>query len=155
MDVSAVGAAQPPIPLGDATPGRVAHLPVAGIREDSVGGMAQLLATPQIHDLLIGIDAQPSPHGSLQAAVSAVADHDVPRALGHLAEYIKQNPSHADSLQATPGLMPIQGQVQELLRHVTLEARIEAEHLIAAASLAVSAAAEAQRPEGQRTINGP
>jgi hypothetical protein len=131
------------------------HPPVAGIREDSVGGLAQLLATPQIHDLLSGIDARHSPHGSLEAAVSAVANHDVPGALAHLAEYVRQNPSHADSLLATPSLMPIQGQVQELLRHVTLEAKIEAEHLIATATLAVAAAAEVQRAEYQRIINGP
>jgi hypothetical protein len=150
MDVGSVGAAQPPIPLGDATPGRVVHPTVAGIREDSVGGLAQLLATPQIHDLLSGIDARHSPHGSLEAAVSAVANHDVPGALAHLAEYVRHNPSHADSLLDTPSLMPIHGQVQELLRHVTMEAKIEAEHLIATATLAVGAAAEAQR-----TINGP
>lgn len=150
MDVGAVEAARPPIPLGDATSSRVMHPAMAGGREDSIGGLAHLLATPQILDLLSGIDARHSSHGSLQAVISAVANHDVPRALAHLAEYVRQNPSHADSLAATPSLMPIQAQVHELLRHVTLEAKIDAEQMIASANLVVSAAAEAQR-----TLNGP
>ncbi|MGA2713873.1 MAG: hypothetical protein ABSG41_12270 [Bryobacteraceae bacterium] len=156
MDVSAVGAAGPAIPPGEATLSRVLAPAVTETLEDSVGALVELLATPQIHDLLNSIDAQRSSHGStaldnyLQAAVSAVADHDVPRALAHLTEYIRQNPGHADALPATPSLMPIQGAVQELLRHITIEAKIEAERMIVAASLVVGTAAEAPR-----TLNGP
>jgi hypothetical protein len=52
-----------------------------------VGALLQQLSTPQMRRLLSGIDAHLSSHGggaldiSLQAAVSAVADRDVPRAL--------------------------------------------------------------------------
>lgn len=149
MDIGAVGAAGPPIPLGDAAAAisRVAATAVAAVGQDSVGGLAQLLSTPQINHLLSGIDARMSSHAgaaldaSLQAAVAALADRNVPRALGHLAEYIKLNPGRADALLTTPSLMPIQAGVQELLRHMTFEAKIEAERLIAGASVLVSAAA--------------
>ena len=160
MDVSAVGAAGPAIPPGDATPSRVLTPAVAEAQEDSVGALVPLLASPQIHDLLNSIDAHRASigntgHGiaaldaSLHTAFSAVADRDVPRALAHLTDYIRQNPGHADALPTIPSLIPIQGQVQELLRHVTVEAKVEAERMIAAASLVVSTA------EAPLTLNGP
>jgi len=78
----------------------------------------------------------------LHAAGSAVADHDTPRALIHLSEYVRLNPGHADTLLTAPALLPIQGGVQEMLRHVTRDARIDAESMIATARLVVSGVIE-------------
>ena len=78
--------------------------------------------------------------GLLQIAGAAVARHDVPRALAVLSEFINRNPEHAAVLPASPSLLPIQGEVKELLRHITQDARAGAERLIAAAGLAVDGA---------------
>lgn len=83
----------------------------------------------------------------LQTAGAAVAHHDVPRALAVLAEYINRNPEHAAVLPASPALLPIQSEVKELLSHMTQDARIGAERLIAAAGLAMDGAAE-KHPNG-------
>jgi len=127
-----------------------------GTHGDSVGSLLQLLSTPQIRDLLSSGDAHRSSHGGavsdghLQAAGAAVANRDVPGALAHLTEYIKVSPEHAAGLRATPSLIPIQGEVDQLLRHATHEAKNEAERLFATATLAVGAAGAYPRE-----LNGP
>jgi hypothetical protein len=155
VNVSAAGPGSPPIldspvrlsaPAIDATPGK---------SDDSVGSLLQLLSTPQIHDLLHTIDAHrlaqdPATLESLlQTAGDAVAHHDVPRALAALTEYINRNPAHAAVLPMSPALLPIQGDVKELLRNITEGARTEAVRSIAAAGLVVDGAA--RHPEG---LNG-
>ena len=153
VDVSAAGTGSPILdslvrlsaPDGMSTPAATTS---ARISNDSVGPLLQLLSTPQIHDLLHSIDAHRLAQDPavldrlLQSAGDAVAHHDVPRALGVLTEYINRNPEHAGVLPASPALMPIQGEVRELLRHITDDARIDAVRLIAAAGLVLHGAAK-------------
>jgi hypothetical protein len=165
VDVSAAGATGSPViqtpapapvspPQGGVSPAATAA--IAATPQDSVGTLLQLLSTPQIADLLKSVDAHRSSHAIegldslVHAAGAAVAVNDIPRALTHLSEYIHKNPEHADALLTTPPLIPIQADVKELLRGITQEAKIGAEHLMANANLVVNAAAE-----NQRNLNGP
>jgi hypothetical protein len=159
VDVSAAGTGSPILEslVRLSAPGGMSPLAAAahGTSSDSVGPLLQLLSAPQIHDLLHSIDThrlaqEPAVLNSLlETAGAAVAQHDVPRALAALGEYINRNPEHAGVLPMSPALLPIQGEVKDLLRNVTQDARIGAERLIAAASLAVAGAAK--HPEG---LNG-
>jgi hypothetical protein len=152
LDVSAAGTGSP-VPESLVrlnVPGNMPSAPVmaAGIRQDSAGAFLQLLSTPPIQDLLRGIEAhrfsqEPAALESLlQTAVSAVANHDVPRAIAALGEYIGRNPEHAAALANSPLLAPIQGEVRELVHRVTEDARIEAVRMVASAGFAVDAAAK-------------
>jgi hypothetical protein len=151
VHVSAAGTGPPILDalVGASTPATNA---LPGTSDDSVGPLLQLLAAPHLHDLLHSIDAHrlsedPAALESLlQSAGAAAAHHDVPRALAILTEYINRNPEHAALLPASPALLPIQGEVKELLRNITDGARIDAVRLIGAAGLAVDAAAK--HPEG-------
>jgi hypothetical protein len=157
VDVSAAGTGSPILdslvrlggPGGTSTPAAAA----TGTSADSVGSLLQLLSAPQIHNLLHSIDAHRSGQdpavldGLLQTAGAAVAQHDAPRALAALTEYMHRNPEHAAGLPISPALLPIHGEVKELLRNITQDARIGAERLIAAAGLAVDGAA-GKHPEG-------
>jgi hypothetical protein len=148
VDVSAAGTGSPILdslvrlsaPGGMSTPTATTS---ARISDDSVGPLLQLLSTPQIHDLLHSIDAHRLAQDPavldrlLESAGEAAAHHEVPRALAVLTEYINRNPEHAGVLPVSPALMPIQGEVKELLRHITDEARIDAVRLIAGAGLVV------------------
>jgi len=115
---------------------------------DTLGHLLQLLSTPQIHHMLSSFDAQRFPQdaavldGLLQTAGSAAAHHDVPRALAALTEYVNRNPEHASTLAASPPLRPIQGEVRELLRQITMDAKTDAVRLIANAGDVVGAAAK-------------
>jgi hypothetical protein len=80
--------------------------------------------------------------GLLKTAGVAASNHDVPRALAALAEYVNRNPEHASTLPASPPLGPIQGEVRELLRRITLDAKTEAVRLIATAGELTGAAAK-------------
>ncbi len=118
--------------------------PDATPREDGSSPLLHLLSTPEIHSLLSSIDAHRASAGAasdihLNAAGSAAAVHDVPRALAHLPENDRLNPGHAGALLSTPSLISIQGDVQGiLLRHMTHEARSGAENTLAAARLAIA-----------------
>ena len=112
---------------------------------DGVSSGLQMLSTPQIHNLLNSFEAHRSSHegaaaSHLHAAVSAAAANDAPRALSHLSEYLKISPGNAGALLASPAFLPMQGSVQDMLRHVTHDARVGAEGMIAAGRLAVSGA---------------
>jgi hypothetical protein len=147
LDVSAAGTGSP-IPESLVrlnVPGNTQSAPT-GIRQDSAGAFLQLLSTPPMQDLLRGIEAhrfaqEPAALESLlQTAVSAVASHDVPRAIAALSEYIGRNPDHAAALANSPLLAPIQGEVRELVHRVTEDARTEAVSMVATAGVAVDAA---------------
>jgi hypothetical protein len=156
LDVSAAGTGSPILdslvrlnePGATSTPATA----TAGPSGDSVASLLQLLSTPQIHDLLHSIDMHRSQQepavldSLLQTAGAAVAHHDVPRALAVLAEYINRNPEHAAVLSTSQSLLPIQGEVKELLRNITQDARTGAERLIVAASLVVDGATK--HPDG-------
>jgi hypothetical protein len=118
--------------------------PAAG---DGVSSLLQLLSLPQIHNLVRGFDEHRSAQEGvaethLQGAGAAVADHDLPRAFGHLSEYVRLSPGHAPALLAAPSLIPIQGGIQELLRHATRDAGIGAEGLMATARLVIDSAVD-------------
>jgi len=159
LDVSAAGTGSP-VPASLVrlnVPGSTPSAPVlvAGIRHDSAGAFLQLLSTPPMQDLLRGIErhrfAQESAalESLLQTAVSAVASHDVPRAIAVLSEYISRGPEHAAALATSPLLASIQGEVRELVHRVTEDARTEAVRMVASAGVAVDAA-------GKHTqLNGP
>jgi hypothetical protein len=162
LDVSAAGTGSP-VPeslVRVNAPGETTSPPAvvggSAIHEDSAGTFLQLLATPNIQALLHGIETHrfaPEPaalEGLLNAAVSAVASHDLPRAIAALAEHIGRNPEQAAGLANSSSLGPIQGEVRELVHRVTAEARTEAVRLVAAAGAAVDAAA--RHPE---QLNGP
>jgi hypothetical protein len=125
-------------------------------REDSAGPFLQLLSTPVIQDLLRGIEAHrfaqdpAALESTVQTAVSAVASHDVAHALAALSEHIGRNPEHAGALANSPALAPVQGELRELVRRITEDARIEAVRTVASGGIAVDAAA--RHPE---QLNGP
>jgi hypothetical protein len=161
LDVSAAGTGSP-VPeslvrlnLPGDTPSPPAGI-AAGIGQDSAGAFLQLLSTPPIQDLLRGIEVhrfaqEPAALESLlQTAVSAVARHDVSRAMGALSEYIGRSPEHSAALANSPLLAPIQGEVRELVHRVTEDARGEAVRLVATAGAAVDAAAK-----DPAQVNGP
>lgn len=161
MDVSAAGTGSP-VPEAlvrlnapGETPSLVAGAE-AGVREDSAGPFLQLLSTPVIQGLLHGIEARrlvqdPAALESIvQTAASAVASHDLPRAMAALGEHMGRNPEHAALLANLPSLAPMQGEVRELVRRVTEDARLDAVRTVASAGLMVDAAA--RHPE---QLNGP
>jgi hypothetical protein len=156
LDVSAAGTGSPipeslvrlNAPAVTPAPAAGVNDIAAGIREDTAGPFLQLLSTPHIQELLHGIEThrfgqEPAALDSLmQTAVSAVASHDVPRALAALTEHMGRNPEHAAALANSPSLAPIQGEVRELLRHLTEGARAEAVRVVASAAVVVDAAAK-------------
>jgi hypothetical protein len=161
VDVTAAGTGSPvpdsPVRLsgpGGTSPsaGPVSGAVHGAAQDDAVGAHLQQLSSPQIHHLLNTIDAQRFPlstaalDGLLQTAGTAVSHHDMPRAIGALTEYVNRNPEHASGLLTASSLNPIQGEVKELLRTVTLEARNEAVRLVGQAGAVWDAAA--RYPQG-------
>jgi hypothetical protein len=148
MNVSATGAGTPVLQslVRLSLPGGPLPLPLAGTSQDSIGGLLELLASPGLRDLLTTIDTQRFNQDVairdtlLRAVISAVARKDIPLALEALTEYINHNPEHAAALTESAPLAPIKEQVVQLLRHLTQEAKTDAERQIATATLAVSAA---------------
>jgi hypothetical protein len=161
LDVSAAGTGSPvpesPIRLN--VPGETPSPPAgiafgtaaeiaSDVRQDSAGPFLQLLSTPAIQELLHGIETHrfaqdPAAIESIiQTAASAVASHDLPRAIAALSEHIGRNPEHAAALANSPSLAQIQGEVRELVHRVTEEARTEAVRLVASAGVVVDAAAK-------------
>ena len=109
------------------------------------------MSSPQVHHILNSIDARFSANpaaleGLLQTAGDATARRDLPRALEALTEYVNRNPEHASALLTMPSLGAIQGDVKDLLHHITFEARTDAVRLIGTAAMVVETAG--RHPEG-------
>jgi hypothetical protein len=108
--------------------------------EDTVAALLQALATPQIASLLNAIDERRLPANSaaiedlLRAAISAASDRDVTTAIGKLTELIKSVPERAEVILTEPALQSIRGDIEILVRRLTVEARGDAEPKVANAA---------------------
>src|SRR5579864_2447694 len=108
--------------------------------EDTVAALLQELATPQIASLLNSIDERRLPENSaaiedlLRAAISAASDRDVATAIGKLTELIKSVPERTEAILTEPALQSIRGDIEILVRRLTVEARGDAEPKVANAA---------------------
>jgi hypothetical protein len=69
----------------------------------------------------------------LRAAVTATAEGDGNRAIGHLAEFAGISPRRAETLGSLPSLSSIRGPIERLLSRLNVTARAEAEARLAQA----------------------
>jgi hypothetical protein len=114
---------------------------------DTIATLLQQLATPQILEVLSQIE-QPRlaqdpalMEHLLDTALTALAEHNVPRAMAAVRELITVNPERGAALvNAEPALAPIRHELKEMLQQITGHARVEAEHSLAAATLAAQTA---------------
>jgi hypothetical protein len=155
MDVGGIGKGSPNLPdplvrqaaaqsAISPTPSRIVS---AAISQDRVATSFQELASRQIHELLESIDSARLAQdpmllrGLLEQAAAAVVAQKVPNALASITELIKLDPERgAQMVNAEASLAPIRGEVNSLLQRLALSARLEAEHALATASLAIEAA---------------
>jgi DNA-directed RNA polymerase subunit F len=111
-----------------------AALLIAG-RLLEAGGYANSARSAELSQALIdGYVARPLPTESaarlaalLNAAVSAAAENQVQKALGHLTELAALDPRRAETLAAEPGLASIRSEVSQLLSRLASAARQDAE----------------------------
>jgi hypothetical protein len=121
--------------------------PAAG---DSVSGLLQQLAAPQIANLISGIAKEHLTPGGppmlelMQSSVDAVAAHDGPRALGTIMELVARYPEKLDVVRTEPAFAPIRTSVENVLQQHMLTTRTDAE-------LKVSLAAHAFETSGPAT----
>ena len=132
---------------GIPTPGRsgaAAFSTALAASQDQIAGLLQLLATPDITQLLSTVEQRlPPPNPALtqqllQAASSAATAGDVPLALVKVQELLTVNPQLAEALPNEPTLQPIQREVVNLVRQLISEARTQAEDTMATATQAVA-----------------
>ncbi len=148
MDVSGIGggaahthglakpAAPPAVsaPIGNFTVG-------ASAVQDTVAGVLQQLAAPEISNLIqdiethrLAVRADP-PGDLLETAAAAARAGDVSRALSTLTELVRAHPGRAEALPHEPALASIQPQVEGLVQRLTSAARADAEAKIESASV--------------------
>lgn len=161
MDVGGIGKGSPNLPdplvrqaagqgAVSATPSRIVS---AAISQDRVAASFQELANPQIKELLESIDSARLARdptllrGLLEEAVAAVVAQKVPNAIAAITELIKLDPERgAQLVNDEASLAPIRGEVNLLLQRLALSAKLEAEHALAAASLAIEEASPGVDP---------
>lgn len=122
-----------------------AHLvATADLVEDEVENSLLNLASPEIGRLLEDIEQRrltldPARAGELlQSAAEAAASKDLPRAIAAITELTTKDPEYGTQLvRESASLAPIRGDVNELLQKLALAAKSNAEHILAAASIAV------------------
>jgi hypothetical protein len=150
MDVGAVGAGSPnpldPVVRPSATPSTPSASAslTASPSEDQIAVLLQSLASPQIGELL-GLMEGPrltqDPvllEGLLRTAIAAVDAHDLAGALAAITTLVTLNPERgAQLVSQETSLIPIRVEVKDLLQRLALSAKAEAEHTLAAASLAI------------------
>ena len=151
MQISPAGLG-PPDPVGPSraagVPGPTGHehtgAPSAGLTQDNVASLLTLLATPEIGNLVSGIDQtlftgdQIATDKILQSAITAVAEGNYPAAIAKVTELLTVNPEHAESVPSNPSLHPIQGELVNLVRDLKVVARIDASDRMAAANHAIA-----------------
>lgn len=161
MQISPAGLG-PPDPVGPSRPVGVpgpsgqqhAGTPPAGLTQDNVATLLTLLATPEIGNLVSGIDQslftgdQVATEKILQSAIAAVAEGNYPVALAKVTELLTVNPEHAETVPSNPSLHPIQGEMVSLVRDLKVVARLDASDRMAAANHAI-ANANPQPPSPQ------
>ena len=155
MNVGAVGAGAPNLPdpiirLADAASANAPiHSPAAsaGLGEDAIATILQGLAMPQISDLFglieqarLGQDPMLL-QGLLRTAIVATVTQDLPSAIGAITKLITLNPERgAQMVNEEAALTPIRGEIRNLLQHLALGAKAEAERTFAAASQVIETA---------------
>jgi hypothetical protein len=169
MDVGAVGSGSPnllnPVVRPAVAPGALAATPsqIAALSGDSIATLLQDLASPQIIELLALMEQSRLAQdpmlleGLLRTAVAAVEIQDLPVAIAAMTELVTLNPERgAQVLNQEAALTPIRGEVKDLLQRLTLNAKAEAEHTLAAASLAIETGAlhvaRSDRPDPQNIL---
>src|SRR5271166_3753742 len=123
MQISPAGLG-PPDPVGPSrpagVPGPTGQGPAAAAT-DNVATLLSLLATPEIGNLVSGIDQSLftgdhiATEKILQSAITAVAEGNYPAAIAKVTELLTVNPEHAESVTLNPSLHPIQGEMVSLV----------------------------------------
>jgi hypothetical protein len=122
------------------------------VSEDSVSVLLQHLATPQLANLISGIvkghetPGAPAALELMESAISAVASHDGPRALGAIMELVVRHPEQLEAVSTQPAFAPIRSSVENLLQQHMTTARTDAE-------LKLSVASHAFETSGPRTVH--
>ena len=103
-----------------------------------------LARMPEIAELIPNLQRLFLPPGNpaltdelLHAASAAVAAGDIPRALAKVKELVTLNPRQAETVGANPSLRAIQPEVGDLVRQLTLQARMQAQEKVATAAQAI------------------
>jgi hypothetical protein len=126
-------------------------MPVTG---DSVGGLLQQLAAPQIANLISGILSEhltrdaPVVRELMQSAISAVVADDGPRALDAIKELVVRRPEELEAVRTEPAFAPIRSGVEDLLQRHMTTTRTDVE-------LKVSLASHAVETSGSRSVHDP
>lgn len=111
------------------------------------------LSAPDIAKLIGILDlpqiSQNAPRADnlLRAAVSAVAEGAITRALGELTEALKLDPLRAEALRLEPGLEPVRPQIDQYLNRLTAVARLDAEGRLSRAAQLLEALGAEKLPE--------
>lgn len=113
--------------------------------EDQVAALLQLLAMPEISDLILNIEQRlpeqdpASRQDLLQSAASALAAGDTELALAGVKELVIRSPRQAETIANEPEFQTIRQDIANLLRTVVAETRIQAEQKVATAGQAIAA----------------
>ncbi len=108
---------------------------------DSVGGLLEQMAMPQVAGLIAAIESRqgaldaPALPALMQAAVSAVAAHDVPRALAAITALIVQHPDQLEGIRSEPAFASIRVDLENLLQGREASARTDTEVKLSIATL--------------------
>jgi hypothetical protein len=117
----------------------------APLQADQVATLLQLLAAPEIADLLFRIDQRLPAQtpvlrdALLKSAASAVANGDVPVALARIQELITQNPQQAETIAADPSFDTIRPSVSALVRALAADVQTRSAQSLEAAAQAIAA----------------
>lgn len=107
--------------------------PRVAMGADSVGGLLEQMAMPQVAGLIAAIESRhatpdlPALPDLMRAAVSAVAAHDVPRAIAAITELVVHHPEQLEGIRTEPAFAPIRGDVESLLQGHAASARTNTE----------------------------
>lgn len=105
----------------------------AAVGADSVGGLLEQMAMPQVAALIAAIESRhatpdaPALPALMQAAGSAVASHDIARALAVITELILHFPQQLEGIRAEPAFASIRGDLENLLEGYAASARTNTE----------------------------
>jgi hypothetical protein len=122
------------------------HVQSIGKSTDTIATLLQQLASPQILDVLNRIEQPRLAQDPavidrlLHTAITAAAQHDHPGAVASMRELITIHPERGAALIHEPALAPIRHELKEMLQQMAGTAKMEAEHALAAATLAAQTA---------------
>jgi len=129
------------------------HATAADLTEDEIAGSLLNLTNPEIGRLLDRLEQarltlDPAILDALfRTAVTAASSNDMPSAMAAIAQLVKRDPERgAQLVRESVFFAPVRTEVNELLHQLSMNAKTEAEHTLAAASQAIEGSSPPDTP---------